>query len=128
VDEGMPSLTEVILPKSIKAIGRNALARAYNIKMMDIPEGVQSIGFVAFAICTSLRNVDLPSTLTSIGNQAFSSDKNILRVNCKAITPPTLGNNVFDCPKATLHVPVGCKDDYANSNWGQYFSDIVADL
>ena len=128
VDEGMPSLTEVILPKSIKAIGRNALARAYNIKMMDIPEGVQSIGFVAFAICTSLGNVDLPSTLTSIGNQAFSSDKNILRVNCKAITPPTLGNNVFDCPKATLHVPVGCKDDYANSNWGQYFSDIVADL
>ena len=128
VDEGMPSLTEVILPKSIKAIGRNAFARAYNIKMMDIPEGVQSIGFVAFAICTSLRNVDLPSTLTSIGNQAFSSDKNILRVNCKAITPPTLGNSVFDCPKATLHVPAGSKDDYANSNWGHYFSDIVADL
>jgi uncharacterized tellurite resistance protein B-like protein len=128
VDEGMPSLTAVHLPKSITAIGRNALARAYNITMIEIPEGVRTIGYVSFAICTSLQFVDLPSTLTSIGNQAFASDKNIIFVNCHAIIPPSLGNNVFECPNAELHVPEGYKDVYAESDWGKYFSYIKDDL
>ena len=128
VDEGMPSLTEVHLPKSITAIGRNAFARAYNITMIEIPEGVRSIGYVSFAICTSLQNVDLPTTLTSIGKQAFSSDKNILRVNCHAIDPPALEEGVFNCPKAELHVPEGYEEVYAESEWGKHFSYIKDDL
>ena len=128
IDEGMPSLTEVMLPKSIKAIGRNALARAYNIQVLNIPDGVRSIGYVAFAVCTSLQFINLPSSLTTIEKYAFSSDKNIIRVYCRATVPPMLGNDVFECPKAELHVPQGYKAVYAESAWGHYFSIIKDDL
>lgn len=128
IDDGMPSLEELYLPKSLESIGRNAVARATNLRMIDIPEGVHSIGYVSFAVCSSLQNIDLPSTLISIGNLVFSSDRNVLRVNCRATTPPSLGEQVFDCPSAELHVPEGCLEDYAVTKWGEYFSYIKDDL
>ena len=43
------TLTEIILPASLKTIGNSAFAWAKNVKSLTIPEGVTSVGSQSFA-------------------------------------------------------------------------------
>lgn len=62
---------------------------------ITIPNSVTSIGDKAFRWCFGLTSVTIGNSVTSIGNSAFEgcSDLNLLR--CDAITPPSLGSDVF---------------------------------
>ena len=127
VDEGMASLRKIILPKGIKAIRRNAFARAYNLTEINIPEGVEAIDYVAFAICTSLEELRLPSSLKTVGQQAFADMTSIKRLYVSATTPPTASSNSFQgIPKdAVLYVPSGKENLYRNAVGWNYFSNVV---
>ena len=126
-DEGMPSLRKIVLPTGIKAIRRNAFARAYNLTEINIPEGVEQIDYVAFAICTSLRELTLPSTLKTIGQQAFASMDNLESMTILASTPPSANSNSFQGMenRATLYVPKGTKALYSSSAGWKGFKKIV---
>lgn len=144
-DEGMPSLRSVKLPSGIKAIRRNAFARAYNLTDINFPEGLECIDYVSMRYCVSLETVDLPSTLTSIGLWAFTEMAALKEVRCKAAVPPSLDSSFgtltdyagargwvdlggYDPTnhKAVLLVPEGSVDAYKNSDWGTFFKDIRA--
>ena len=123
MDEGMPSLKKIVLPQGIKAIRRNAFARAYNLKEINIPEGVRGIDYVAFAICTSLEELRLPSTLTTVGKQAFAGMSNLKKVYVSATTPPEAQSDIFygKPNNAVLYVPKGTENSYKNaSGWNQF--------
>ena len=126
-DEGMPSLKKIILPQGIKAIRRNAFARAYNLTEINIPDGVESIDYVAFAICTSLEEIKLPVSLKTIGKQAFADMKSMKRFYVAATTPPTAYSNSFQgIPSdAVLYVPSGTENKYRNAIGWNTFTNIV---
>ena len=127
IDEGMASLKKIVLPKGIRAIRRNAFARAYNLTEINIPEGVESIDFVAFAICTSLEELKLPSSLKTVGQQAFADMTSMKRFYVEAKTPPIAYNNSFQgIPNnAVLYVPKGTEDSYRNAEGWNTFTQII---
>ena len=67
----------------------------FGCKNTIIPNSVTSIGDRAFYGCRGLTSVTIGNSVTSIGKGAFEgcSDLNLLR--CDAITPPSLGSDVF---------------------------------
>ncbi|MBQ6553540.1 MAG: leucine-rich repeat protein [Clostridia bacterium] len=63
---------DVILPKSLKSIGRSAFQACNNLEALDIPEGVTDIGPGAFSGCKGLTELKLPESITEIGDQMVS--------------------------------------------------------
>lgn len=142
-DEGMPSLRSVKLPSGIKAIRRNAFARAYNLTSINFPEGLEIIDFVSFRYCISLESIDLPSSLKEISHWAFTEMASLKEVRCRGIIPPTLNDSFgtlsdiegargwadplsYDLSglNAILYVPESSVETYRLSDWGTVFKDI----
>lgn len=126
IDEGMPSIKKIVLPNGIKAIRRNAFARAYNLTGINIPEGVEAIDYVAFAICTSLEELRLPSTMKTIGQLAFADMHKMKKFYVSATIPPTASSNSFQgITDAVLYVPNGSENLYRNAIGWNAFTQIV---
>ncbi|MBO4603135.1 MAG: leucine-rich repeat domain-containing protein [Salinivirgaceae bacterium] len=94
-------LKTVILPPTIKTIGRDAFEGNRELWYVNIPDGVTSIGSGAFLGC-GLRGVYIPESVTEIGMNAFS----YCDIYCQRETKPE-----------------GWADDWAGSdcrvNWNQ---------
>ena len=54
-----------------------------------------SIGSSAFFRCRGLTSITIPNSVTSIGDWAFCDCRGLNLLRCDAITPPSLGINVF---------------------------------
>ncbi|MBP3227346.1 MAG: leucine-rich repeat domain-containing protein [Bacteroidaceae bacterium] len=57
------ALETVVLPSTLRTIGRWAFQYCTNLRSVNIPEGVDSIADGAFTWCHSLEALNLPSTL-----------------------------------------------------------------
>ena len=119
-------ITAVTIPSSVHTIEYSAL-RFLDITEINIPEGVQTVGDFSFDHNTKLTKVYLPSTVTSIMIGAFYHCNAITQIHIKATTPPELDSNSFVSVynKATLYVPAGCKEAYANAKEWKKFKNIV---
>ena len=94
-----------------------------------LPEGLITIGSYAFAWCRAFPSITIPSTVNTIGESAFSDCYGITSFVCKVITPPALGNNVFNgVPKdnLTLEVPETSVSKYQTSAGWRDFRRISA--
>ena len=72
---------QIVLPKSIGAVGDYAFYNCPNLTSISIPEGVRSIGEAAFISCVKLTRAELPQSLTALGRYAFAHDKKLEYVN-----------------------------------------------
>ena len=126
-EKGMVSLKKVVLPQGIKAIQKNAFARASNLTEINIPEGVKSIDMVAFNLCKSIEELRLPSTLLKVGHKTFGTMDKLKRVFISAKTPPSANANSFDLKPsdAVLYVPKGTENQYRNAVGWNTFTSIV---
>ena len=88
-------MKSITIPNSVTSIGDYAFEYCDGLTSITIPNSVTSIGSSAFEYCDGLTSITIPNSVTSIGNSAFEgcSDLNLLR--CDAITPPSLGSDVF---------------------------------
>ena len=127
---GCSGLTSITLPDGITWIGESAFRNCSSLGSITLPSGITSIGESAFEACSSLSSITLPSGVTSIGVSSFMNCSGLSRVNCYAITPPTLGTNAFlsISSQAEFHVPGGCRNDYNIDPWNIYFYFISGDL
>ena len=82
---GCTSMTEIHLPDTIRSFGWAAFKRCSALKKITIPEGVEELPMELFEHCTALEQVTLPATITNIQDGVFN-----------------------DCPKLTIHAPIGC--------------------
>ena len=121
-----PSLTSIDIPNGVTSIGDGAFNICTSLTSVTIPNSVTSIGFQAFIWCSGLRSINIPSGITNIGKEAFSFCTSLTSITVNAITPPTLGTDVFyntnNCP---IYVPSESVSAY-QSAWSTYASRIQA--
>ena len=98
---------EVVIPESV----------TYNGKTYTIA----SIGGYAFAGCPGLTSVTIPNTVTTINQNAFNGCTGLKTIECKATTPPALGDNAFTSYDATLVVPSSSESVYKSAaGWSNF--------
>lgn len=102
------TLTEIILPSSIKTIGEGAFVQCSRLTGICIPDSVISVGNIAFSECTSLQKIVFPDSITDYGSGVLS-----YCVELTSVTLPekitSLGRRSFyNCKKLeTIELPSG---------------------
>ena len=118
-------MTDVIIGSGVTSIGTYAFEYCYGLTSVTISDTVTSIGDSAFEDCSGLTSINIPSGVTSIGYSAFYNCTKLKGIFVEAVTPPTLGSNVFqytnDCP---IFVPLASVNAYKTA-WSGYASRIV---
>ena len=139
------SLFSISVPNSVTTIGSHAFSGIPNVVYSGTatgsPWGAMCVNgymhgdFVytdsqrtALVACkrTAVGAITIPNSVTNIGQCAFYNCTGLTSVYCKASTPPTLGEPVFEPVVDTLYVPANAVNTYKNSNWKDYFTYIYA--
>lgn len=92
------TLEKIILSR-VSCIGKNAFAKCYSLKHIDIPEGVKSIEEYTFYKCISLKSIKLPNSLEYIQNCAFEG--------CQSLTGIEIPANVKEIKMNAFHGCIG---------------------
>lgn len=69
--------SQVVIPKSVRAIGENAFKDCQYITDILVQEGVRSICQSAFKNCYNLKRISLPNSLENIEKSAFAKCSNL---------------------------------------------------
>lgn len=122
---------DIVIPEKVEnngitydvtAIAANAFYRNSSVLTVDIPASISEIGKNAFW-CPNLKTVALRGSDTYLNENAFYGGS-IEDVYCYGESAPVGESNVFAAniyTTATLHVPVGKKEEYAAvTPWSQF--------
>ncbi len=141
---GMP-LSSVTIPSSVKTVGYRAFMNCDGITTLNLSEGLESIQWGGFMGC-NLSAVNLPEGLKWINGRAFMScpitsvviPKSVELVDQDAFRTSKLQSVIVLNPQpcknflgfsnaanATLYVPIGSKDVYAEADHWKDFKEIV---
>ena len=121
-------LTSLTIPAGITKIGRQAFWGCSGLTSLTIPAGITSIGIGAFYGCRRLTSLTLPDGIIWIAPDAFNGCFGLTSIYVYAEKVPLIGGNAFagvDVKKCTVYVPMGTRDDYRLSGFGDYFENIV---
>ena len=80
---------------AVTSIGERAFSYCSGLTSISIPNSVTSIAQRAFYECRGLTSVTIGNSVTSIGESAFSFCSGLNLLRCDAVTPPSLGSDVF---------------------------------
>lgn len=122
------SLASATLGNNVASINNYTFSECKSLTGITIPNSVTSIGQEAFFNCTSLTDLTIPDSVTTISRYAFQNCSGLTSITVNAVTPPSLGNNVFyntnDCP---IYVPAESVSVYKSaSGWSTYADRIQA--
>ena len=114
-------------PLGISTINTGTFAGCSALTSLTIPSGITAIGDGGVQDCRNLISVTIPDTVVSIRNYAFYLDTSLTEVWCYAVNPPGLAGYVFYSigNNPTLYVPSESVTAYQNSEWSDYFSNIL---
>ena len=120
-------LAEVIIPQGVTRINNYVFAHC-KFEHIELPEGLTYLGESVFWY-SKLTSVILPSTLKQIGYGCFDSCKSLTSITCKAPTPPTCKEKVFenvDLTACKLYVPAASLTAYkAADTWKDFGNNIL---
>lgn len=122
---GSANLTRVVLPNSLRRIGKLAFDGQRKIcKNIVFPEGLILIGESAFDCCSQIPSIELPSTIQMIGQTAFNGCSNLSNIICNAVEPPSVMQGAFDGvakDNITVEVPAQSVTRYkTESGWSDF--------
>ena len=94
-----------------------------------VSNGLHTIAPQAFLKSCMMNTVVLPASLKKIQSNAFLQCFSLKDVYSYASQAPAIDSDSFDpsIATSTLHVPIGCKDEYRQKNWDM-FATIVDDI
>ncbi len=102
-----------------------------NLKSLILPNGITAIESPGFRNSKHLLDITIPATVKTIGDEAFAGCNTLDNITILGQTPPALGRDVFwsvPVESATLHVPAGSRDAYAEAvNGWEQFANIEGD-
>lgn len=137
---GCRLLTSVSLPATLTNIWYKAFADCTGLTEIELPSRMLYIGNYAFSGCTNLRTLKFSPVMQTIGNYAFTLCPQLETIVVPCQTPPTVSDDAFltripystgayslDSSdgnvyrNATLYVPYGCRQRYAEApGWGSF--------
>ena len=123
------TFTTISIPNSVETIDFFAFANCPSLVFVHIPNSVTKIGQASFASCSSMTSIILPNSLTNIDHQAFMYCKSISKLTCSALTPPSIGSDVFkgvQCDTGTLYVPASSLSAYKAADGWKDWQNIKA--
>lgn len=82
------SVKSIILPNSIKKIGKSSIANCAELEKITLSDNITSIPTGAFNSDYKLTSIELPSKLNSIGTSAF--------LNCESLESINIPNSVTE--------------------------------
>lgn len=97
--EGCAALRRVILPESLRQIGKMAFSGCSHLRLLTIPGGVQRVGTLAFAKCSQLERVRIEPGVVQLGPSCFSKCAALKRVEMPASVTQIGGGAFFGCSK-----------------------------
>lgn len=109
--EECEELSSVIIPFSVKAIGKRAFYDCSSLKTILLPNSIQFIGSYAFEWCYSIKSFNIPSSVTKIENNPF--------VKCRCIIYSqsnnyiVIDNCLYNSTKKELISYIGNKNIYS---------------
>lgn len=89
--EGLPNVTEVQLPSTLKYIG-GILDHASGLEHIELPEGIEEIGYTR---CSGLKEITFPASIKKIGALAFDQCDNLESVTFLGV-PEVIEEEAFD--------------------------------
>ena len=126
---GCESLTTIVIPNSVTSIGERAFQGCYSLVSITIPNSVKTISDWTFSHCKNLISVTIPESITTMGNYIFRNCPNLSEIISESTMPAIADIYTFDgiSTSATLYVPVGAKEAYANATGWKNFTNIIED-
>lgn len=123
-----PSISKIIIPKTVIKIGESAFSGCDRLISITIPDSVLSIGDSAFKNCKSLNHVSLPPYINKIGSFAFFGCSSLQSIDipnsvveigysafngCESLTEITIPKSVDHVGEGFL---AGCKCKIVNKS------------
>ena len=68
---GCVSLSNVCFSEGLRSIEDRAFAGCHSFTTLSFPEGLESIGFEAFTCCSKLESISIPASLSHLGELPF---------------------------------------------------------
>lgn len=124
---GCEDIETVSIPNGVLSIGNSAFRSCKKLKVATIPNSVSSIGNYSFYECDELETVVLGRGITLIGDGAFANCEKLVNITSLNTIPPAITETTFDAStekKATLNVPIGCKNIYWLHPYWENFAKI----
>ena len=100
------SFTSLTIGNSVQSIGMAAFLNAKWITELTLPSTLETIGSYALCNLKALSTITIPSSVTSIEASAFSGCTALTSIYVEAITPPTMGNDVFASITGKAYIPL----------------------
>jgi len=125
-------LTSINIPNSVISIKTSAFF-ACGLTSVVIPNSVISIKRDTFACCKSLISITISDSITSI-EDAFWGCENLKHIYLQCTTPISINKYFTEKSFSTLanscilHVPVGSKDKYEQTERWKEFNNIQEDI
>ena len=111
-------LTSVTLPDVCAAVDKEAFRECVALAKIDLNNGLLTIGDNALRE-TAIAELVLPESVTHVGKKVAEKCKNLTRIECHAILPPTL--NGVSNNKVELYVPGTSVNAYRSAkNWKSF--------
>ena len=145
-------VTEVILPKNIKTISKEAFLECTSLQKIEIPSGITEISESLFLGCKSLNDITLPNTIKEIKSNAFYKCSGLRKItlpesvetlnflafgDCTMLNTCTIENSnmkfkssydknesIFPNTQVTLRAKKGSTTEAYAKKWKMYFSYI----
>ena len=118
-----------IIPDDVEILGQYAFSGCSNLIDVIIPNSVKLICAKAFDGCENLKSITIGKGVTDIEDWAFSNCSNLVDFfSYTKEIPKTGSNDIFEnsyIQYATLHISVGCVDDYKAVEPWKNFKEIV---
>ena len=118
-------LESIDIPSRVDSIGKSAFNGCAQLKSIALPDELTCIDIATFENCPQLQSIVLPENLKEIKQQAFSNDNNIKVVTAKMRQPmPFKETGINITQPATLYIPEGTREAYAEANWLGVFDTV----
>lgn len=115
------NIKQIILPSTIKTIGRQALRNISTPFTLELNEGLEKIGERAFTKSTGLSSLTIPSTVVEIGSAAFCDCESLKKIVLLPTQAPTLVIIPSDVGKY-YNFPLGVSINIPNKTYFIYAS------
>lgn len=87
-------ISEVVLPNTLRIIGKDAFGNCENLKNIIIPDGVTIIPDSAFCF-SGLEKITLPDSVEEIRNSAFLHCRKLKKINFSNLETVKIGTQAF---------------------------------